>query len=57
MTVISVSDFLLCVAVALAIGGGIALTASRRGSLSHSLSGLVFGEQGCAQLLCHGAQK
>ena len=36
MTVISVSDFLLCVAVALAIGGGIALTASRRGSLSHS---------------------
>ena len=36
MTVIPVSDFLLCVAVALAIGAGIALTASRRGGLSHS---------------------
>jgi len=36
MTVISVSDFLLCVAVALAIGTGIALTASRRSGLSHS---------------------
>lgn len=36
MTVISVTDFLLCVAVALAIGAGIALTASRRDSLSHS---------------------
>ena len=36
MTVISVTDFLLCVAVALAIGAGIALTASRRSSLSHS---------------------
>jgi len=36
MTVISVSDFLLCMAVALAIGAGIALTASRRSALSHS---------------------
>ena len=36
MTVIPVSDFLLCVAVALALGAGIALTASRRSSLSHS---------------------
>ena len=36
MTVISISDFLLCVAVALALGAGIALTASRRSGLSHS---------------------
>ena len=36
MTVISTSDFLLCVGVALAIGGGIAWTASRRSALSHS---------------------
>lgn len=36
MTVISVPDFLLCVAVALAIGAGIAFTASRRTNLSHS---------------------
>ena len=36
MTVISVTDFLLCVAVALALGAGIALTASRRSGLSHS---------------------
>ena len=35
MTVIPVSDFLLCVAVALVIGAGIALTASRRANLSH----------------------
>ena len=36
MTVISISDYLLCVAVALALGAGIALTASRRSGLSHS---------------------
>lgn len=36
MTVIPISDFLLCVAVALVIGAGIALTASRRANLSHS---------------------
>ena len=36
MTVISVPDFVLCVGVALLIGAGIALTASRRGSFSHS---------------------
>ena len=41
MTVISVTDFLLCVAVALAIGGVIALTASRRGGLSHSFLGTL----------------
>ena len=36
MTVIPVQQFLMCVAVALAIGAGIALTASRRGEFSHS---------------------
>ena len=36
MTVISLSDFLLCVAVALVIGAGIALTASRHSNFSHS---------------------
>ena len=36
MTVISVPDFLLGLAVALVIGAGIAFTASRRGSQSHS---------------------
>ena len=36
MTVISLSDFLLCVGVALVIGAGIALTASRRSNFSHS---------------------
>ena len=41
MTVISVADFLLCVAVALALGAVIALTASRRGGLSHSFLGTL----------------
>ena len=36
MTVIPVSQFILCFAVALAIGAGIALTASRRNGFSHS---------------------
>ena len=36
MTVVPVSQFLLCVAVALVIGAGIAFTASRRSAFSHS---------------------
>lgn len=36
MTVISLPDFLLCVAAALAIGAGISLTAGRRSGFSHS---------------------
>ena len=36
VTVIPVGQFLLCIAVALTIGGGIALTASRRAKFSHS---------------------
>ena len=41
MTVISITDFLLCVAVSLAIGAVIALTASRRGGLSHGFLGTL----------------
>ena len=36
ITVISISDFLLCIVVALVIGAGIALTAARRSGFSHS---------------------